>query len=172
MTFHPRAPASRMAHARHPLLRRLMMAFQPRSAQIARTRISRSDPNCLLLVGSFILALGLGGSILDALLPVEAAVLGRRPRSPGGVGYCSWMAVGSSPKEDEMELIRDSDASSGERGGATPVMQSMTRTRGVRGMEEEELLLEREPGVVPVRSSSSVASGWFRRLVRCIAVWL
>lgn len=29
MTFHCNAPASRIAQARHPLLRRLMMAFQP-----------------------------------------------------------------------------------------------------------------------------------------------
>jgi hypothetical protein len=71
-----------------------------------------------------------------------------------------------------MELIRDSDANSGERGGATPVIQSMTSTRGVTGIEEEELLLDREADAVPVSSSSSVASGLFMRSVRCIAVWV
>src|SRR3569833_3406006 len=35
-----------MAHARQPLRRRLMMAFQPFWEQKARTRISISDPNC------------------------------------------------------------------------------------------------------------------------------
>lgn len=45
-TFHPRAPASRMAQARQPRRRRLMTAFQPFSAQKARTRISMSEPNC------------------------------------------------------------------------------------------------------------------------------
>ena len=56
-TFQPSAPASRIAHARHPRLRRLMTAFQPRSAQRARTRTSMSDPNCRRRVSLCILAL-------------------------------------------------------------------------------------------------------------------
>lgn len=43
-----------MAHARHPLRRREMSAFQPLSAQTARTRISMSLPNCRRLVSECI----------------------------------------------------------------------------------------------------------------------
>lgn len=49
MTFHPSAPASRMAQARHPLFLRLMIAFQPFCAQSALTSISMSEPNCRFL---------------------------------------------------------------------------------------------------------------------------
>lgn len=45
MTFHCNAPASLIAHARHPRFLRLMMAFHPFCAQMARTRISMSEPN-------------------------------------------------------------------------------------------------------------------------------
>lgn len=53
-TLHPSAPASRIAQARHPLLRREIRAFQPLSAQIALTSISMSLPNCLRLVSECI----------------------------------------------------------------------------------------------------------------------
>jgi hypothetical protein len=49
-TLHPSAPASRMAQARQPRLRREISAFQPLSAHSALTRISMSLPNCRLLV--------------------------------------------------------------------------------------------------------------------------
>lgn len=48
ITLHPRAPASRIAHPRHPLFLLLMIAFHPFWAHSARTRISMSEPNCLL----------------------------------------------------------------------------------------------------------------------------
>lgn len=169
-TFQPRAPASRMAQARHPLFRRLTSAFQPLSAHKARTSTSRSEPNCRLRVGSLILESGLGGSILDTLLPVEAAVAGRSADSLGGVGSCSLVAVfvGSRPKDDEIELIRDKEAISGERGGAKPVMQSMTRTLGPLNVVGLELLVAVDSSVL--RSSSSVSSGPLRRSTKCTAL--
>lgn len=47
MTFQAKAPASRIAQAKQLLFLLLMMAFHPRCAQIARTIISMSEPNCL-----------------------------------------------------------------------------------------------------------------------------
>lgn len=45
ITFHPRAPASRIAQARHPRFLLLTRAFQPRCAHSARTSTSMSEPN-------------------------------------------------------------------------------------------------------------------------------
>jgi hypothetical protein len=55
-----------------------------------------------------------------------------------------------------MELILDRDAISGERGGAMPVMQSITRIRGPFGIDGVELVVDADEPVA--RSSSSVAS--------------
>lgn len=140
-TLHPKAPASRIAQARHPRRRRLMMAFQPLSAQIARTMISRSEPNCLRRDGMRILDSALGGSILEAWLLPDVSVLARLSTPRGGVGSCSWgVGSGSRPNSDEIELMRDRDAICGEEGGAMPVMQSITRTRPGRVAEEDRLL--------------------------------
>ncbi len=132
-TLHPSAPASRIAHARQALLRRLIIAFQPFSAQKARTRISRSEPNRRRRVPSCICILASGaaeggGSTRSNLLAHERAVLGRR----SSCGVESWIGgvfVGSSANEDDIDDIRERDSMSGERGGAKPVMQSMTSTR-------------------------------------------
>lgn len=140
-TLHPKAPASRIAQARQPRRRRLMMAFQPLSAQIARTMISRSEPNCLRRDGMRILDSALGGSILDAWLLLDVSVLGRLLAPRGGVGSCSWgVGNGSRPNSEEMELMRDRDAICGEDGGAMPVMQSITSTRPGRFADEDRLL--------------------------------
>lgn len=48
-TFHPSAPASLIAHARHPRFLLLMRAFHPFCAHNARTKISMSEPNCRFL---------------------------------------------------------------------------------------------------------------------------
>lgn len=55
-TLQASAPASRIAHARHPLFLLLMMAFHPFLAHNALTMISRSDPNCRVLDSSNIFA--------------------------------------------------------------------------------------------------------------------
>lgn len=61
MTFHPNAPASLIAQAKHPLLLLLIKAFHPFSAQMALTRISMSEPNWRLLDSMCIFAVvGLG----------------------------------------------------------------------------------------------------------------
>lgn len=55
-------------------------------------------------------------------------MLGRR----SGCGVDSWTGgefVGSSANVDESDDMRERDAISGERGGAKPVIQSITRTR-------------------------------------------
>ena len=102
--------------------------------------ISRSEPNCLRRDGMRILDSALGGSILEAWLPLDVSVLGRLS-APRGVGSCSWgVGSGSRPNSDEIELMRDSDAIWGEEGGAMPVMQSITRTRPGRVAEEDRLL--------------------------------
>lgn len=171
-TLHPSAPASRIAHARQALLRRLMMAFQPRSAQKARTRISRSEPNCRLPVSSCILtsgAVGGGGSTRSNLLAPERAELGRR--SSCGVESCiGGVFTGSSANEDERDDMRERDGMSGERGGAKPVMQSMTSTRWGRFANEvfDDTLLDLPCDGGPLmrslmRSSRDVEAGRFMR---------
>lgn len=123
MTFHPRAPASLMAQDKQPRLRRLIIAFQPFSAHRARTRISRSDPNCLLRVPSRILASGLelGGSIRSILLRDDAAVLGRLSSSSELDIRSGGILVASIPNDDESEDMRESEGMSGDCGGANPL---------------------------------------------------
>lgn len=107
------------------------MAFQPFSAQKARTRISRSEPNCRVHVLGCAWVSGVaegGGSIRSNLLVLDRAVLGRR----SGIGIDIWIGgvfVGSSANDDERDDMRERDGMSGERGGAKPVIQSMTSTR-------------------------------------------
>lgn len=159
---------------------------------------SRSEPNCLRREGIRIVAsapAGLkGGSILEALRPptkdddddgVEAAVDGGLspapawspppvPPLPRG-GFCSQTdgdepATGSSPNSAEMELTRDSEAISGDVGGANPVMQSMTSTRAGRGVEEALLRGDGSTGFAPT-SSSRVALDFFKSSVKWMAVY-
>lgn len=146
-----------------------MIAFHPFCAHTARARISRSDPNCLFLVGNFILESGLGGSILDTLVAPEAAELGRS-WSLDGVGMRS-VGVGSRPNEDDIELIRESEAISGDRGGANPVMQSITRTRGGLVTEVADPFAEDDEDAL-LRRSSSVTPGRRRRSTRCTVVYV
>jgi len=123
-TFHPKAPASRMAHARQPLLRRLINAFQPFSAQIARTKISISDPNCRLRDSECI--------FLDALSNAAASVPSLSPE-PTLLPKATLDEVGEASMAAEALLsVR---LMTGDRGiscscgcGWKPVIQSMTST--------------------------------------------
>ena len=159
---------------------------------------SRSEPNCRRREGIRILdsapAAG-GGSILEALRPAinddndddvdaeVAVVLSGSPSAadwspptplPRG-GVCSRREgddpeMGSSPKSAEIELTRDSDAISGDVGGAKPVTQSITSTRDGRGVEEADLLGDGSIGRAPV-SSSRVAFLFIKRSVKWMDVY-
>lgn len=109
------------------------------------------------------------------LLSPEAAVSGRRLDSgdEGETGNCilGTLLPCSSPKEEEREDHRDSGGKSGDdRGGAKPVMQSMTKTRCPRRCAVE-LLRERDTGTFLPSMSSKVASGRFRRSTRWSVVY-
>lgn len=180
-TLHPKAPASRTAHARQPLRRLLTTAFQPLSAQRARTRISMSDPNWRLRVGRRILASGL--ALGSSLPPFIDAMLDLRPSTGETLGDSVASLVGGSRSNvDESDDMRERDGIPGEDcWGVKPVTQSMTKTREgwlwdeeVDGNDDEEwasvwpssfnCLLEL--GLLCERSSSSVDRGWPRRLTR------
>jgi hypothetical protein len=118
ITFHPNAPASRIAHARHPLLRRLIKAFQPFSAQNALASISMSDPNCRRRVSECI--------FLDALSSAPSIPPSAAP--PPSV----WLEVVGESILDVLLSVR---LRTGDKGiscscgcGWKPVMQSMTST--------------------------------------------
>lgn len=113
-TFQPSAPASRMAHARHPRRRRLISAFQPRSAHSARTRISASEPNWRRRVSACILLLAAGVLATVGAFWSGVAVVGLGDPSTGLIGGRSAAAWAT---------------------GCRFVMQSMTSTVGGRWRE-------------------------------------
>ena len=116
-----------------------------------------------------------GGSTRSNLLAPERAVLGRRSIC-GVESWTGGVFVGSSANEDDRDDMRERDGmSSGERGGAKPVMQSMTNTRW--GLFENEALddalldLPCDGGPF-MRSSRVVDLGRARRSARWIAVYV
>lgn len=117
-----------------------------------------------------------GGSIRSNLLELEAAVLGRRFNSGDEFDDENWTGgalVGSRPYDDERDDTRESGSISGDRGGAMPVMQSMTRVRGVRtGAAGDSLLALRLNEASLLRSSSRVAFGWHRRSTRWMVAYV
>lgn len=103
----------------------------------------------------------------STLLRVDAAVLGRRSNSIDPGIRIGGILVGSIPKEDESDDIRDSESISGDCGGAKPVTQSITRKRGgLLGTEDVEWLLERLFETFLLNRSSRVAEGWLIRSAR------
>jgi hypothetical protein len=115
------------------------------------------------------IAIGGGGLTRSNLLAPERAVLGRRSSSGELEIFIGGVFVGSSPNEDERDDTRERDGMSGERGGAKPVMQSITSTRwGLFAIEvlEDTLLDLSWVGVTLTRSSRVVDAGRFRRSVR------
>lgn len=87
-------------------------------------------------------------SMRSNLLPLEAAVLGRRCISgdePGDVGNCA--LVGSNPKDDESDDTRESAGMSGDRGGAKPVTQSMIKVLGGRRGADGDSILAVRPAL-------------------------
>ena len=102
---------------------------------------------------------------MSILLLIDAAVLGLRrcisAEFMPGLGTCtSGAPVGSYANDDESDDTRDSSCSSGDLGGAKPVMQSITRTRGSRaGTADGRLLLDRFIAAPRFSRSSRLASG-------------
>lgn len=149
ITFHPSAPASRIAHARQPLRRRLMSAFHPFSAHSARTRISMSEPNCRRRVSEYVV-------LLLSMLLVSASLLLVPARCGCGSCCCCCccgedgdivtgdaVTVRSAPSTVSLdEMLSRPDhvrlcIATGETGiscacgrGWKPVMQSTTSTSG------------------------------------------
>lgn len=123
-TFHASAPASRMAHARHPLRLRLISAFQPFSAHSARTSTSISEPNWRRLVSWCI--------FLPAVSKPGVVVVGV---AVAGGGACACASSPPPPLTDRL-LVRltvgDSGISCSCGRDWKPVMQSMTRTLAAR----------------------------------------
>ena len=132
----------------------------------------------VLLLLLFVIEEGVcGGSNRSSLLLlIDAAILDRRRCQSACDGLGTWTSgapEGSNANDDDSDDTRDSAGSSGERGGAKPVMQSMTRTRGSRGgVAEGRPLLDRLAEAPCFRRTSRVASGWFRRSTRWTAEYV
>lgn len=155
-TAQPRAPASRIAQARHPRRLREMRAFQPRSAQMARMRISMSLPNWRRLVS-------------------ECICCSARPPLPfWSVDPVGDVAYAMSPLTDECRLpilfslrvvlarlvTGDSGISWASGSDRKLVMASMTRTRIVLAPLAEGVILGAVSLESPARNSSSVQLGF------------
>lgn len=183
-TLHPNAPASRMAQARHPLLRREISAFHPLSAQMALTSISMSLPNCLLLVSECILnsaapLLLLSLAFWFCVCVGEDAAAAAAAAEPSTLSIPPPLALLSDEcrlVEPQLHLdlvVRGVNGTSCASGwGMKLVMASTTRTRGALAVADDSgRVLGAVLDAESARSCSRDHPGLLRRSERWIDVY-
>lgn len=178
-TLHPSAPASRMAHARHPRLRREISAFQPLSAHSALTRISISLPNCRLLVSECmfcsVVPLALFSRSRSLFLPFRSGDVPGMSKSGPPLPLA---LLSDECRLDELWFVLallmagDSGISCASGCGRKLVMASMTRTRGVLSVLDAGAMLGAKLDEESLSSCSRVQFDLSRSSERWMAVYV